>query len=328
MYERKYVIGKCKLVLVLAVLTLVGVLTLMAAMRETRAMAYADSLRAVPEAPVPRAWLGPSDVLTETVYLPLVARNYGGQRYAVIVGIADYPGTGNDLNYTDDDAEDFRQMLLDNGNFEAENIRMRIDSAATEATIQSDITSWLASREYANDLVVFFFSGHGSRGGGHEYLVAYDDVIRDDELDTWLDTLDSTHVVVIADSCYSGGLIGALLLEDVRCKCLPPPPGMEGNTLGGDGFLKNVSQPGRLVLTASAVDEPSVEIGSPFNHGLFSYYLLEALGTSSADTNDSNGWVSGEESYDYLYTRVVGVYPAQHPQESDGITGEVDLTQP
>ena len=268
-------------------------------------------------------------------------------RYAVIVGVADYE-TYSDLHYTDDDAIEFRQALLDRGGFREEDILLLIDSDATKSAVQNGITNWLASREGPDAMVVFFFAGHGAQGpelspideadGFDEYLIPHDyggttnTAIRDDELDAWLDTLDSTQVVVIVDSCYSGGFIGTASIEGVQCRCLPPIGGVRGNVMVGDGFVRDINQPGRLVLTASREDQVSYEFGPPYERGVFTYYLLEALETATADGN-SNGWVSGEEAYDYLAPLVDDLIfdelgEHQNPQESDNVTGEVDLTQP
>ena len=272
------------------------------------------------------------------VYLPLALRDHASGRYAVIVGIADYPGTANDLNYTDDDATEFRQMLLSEGGFQSSDILMLLDSAATSSAIQNAITNWLDSREGPADLVVFFFSGHGSRGPDvsgdeddpyDEYLVAYDTMIRDDVLDSWLDTLESSRQVVIVDSCYSGGLIAASSVQEgLQCRCLPSQGGPLVGVLPGDGFARDVDQSGRVVLTASAETEYSYE-SSGLQNGVFTYYLLDALDDLTADTHDSNGRISAEEAYDYLYPRVRSYLGnVQNPQMSDGVSGEVDLTQP
>jgi hypothetical protein len=268
-------------------------------------------------------------------------------RYAIIVDVAEYEMYG-DLDYADDDARDFRQTSLRLGGFREEDILILTDTLATKAAIRDAITIWLASREGANDLVVFFFSGHGWHGadvspydeadGWDEYLLPCDydytpdTAICDDELDTWLDTLDSNRVVVIVDACFSGGFIEPMSLEGAYCKCVPPMGGVRGSVMVGDGFIKDVDQSGRLVLTASREDQSSWEFGPPYENGAFTYYLLEALETATADGN-SNGWVSGEEAYDYLDPLVENlVYTLlgyrQNPQESDDIAGEVDLTQP
>jgi len=274
-------------------------------------------------------------------------------RYAVIVGVAEYlDPCSPDLAYTDDDATEFRQTLLDRGGFREEDILLLIDSDATKFAIQNGITNWLASREGPDAMVVFFFTGHGAPGPDlspideadnfDEYLIPHDyggttnTAIRDDELDHWLDTLDSTQVVVIVDSCFSGGFIGRRsgdLAKRENCRCLPPIGGVRGNVMVGDGFVRDINRPGRLVLTASREDQVSYEFGPPYEHGAFTYYLLEALEAATADGN-SNGWVSGEEAYDYLASRVdtlvfsVVAGAHQNPQESDNVTGEVDLTQP
>ncbi|TET50568.1 MAG: caspase family protein, partial [Anaerolineales bacterium] len=157
------------------------------------------------------------------LHLPLVFRDYGQKRYAVIVGVADYliygPGTG-DLSYTDDDARDLRQALITYGGFEVANIKLLIDSQGTAANIEDAITNWLAPRENADDLVVFLFSGHGMDGGyllPYEYAGPLSTAIPDWELDGWLDALDSENIVVAIDSCFSGDFIGTLFVDG------PPP---------------------------------------------------------------------------------------------------------
>jgi hypothetical protein len=274
-----------------------------------------------------------------------------GDKYAVIVGIADFL-YGSDLNYTDDDANDFYNILVNRGGFSSANINKMIDSQATKSNIQSAITSWLDSREDADDLVVIFYSAHGSNGtdqspidesdGLDEYLVAHDSysygtMIRDEEFDGWLDNLESNNVVVIVDVCFSGGLISASPEGDGAVRYYPMPgeevPGMAGqgpsaaSVQPGDGFARDVDQSGRIVMTASAEDELSWET-STLQNGVFSYYLVDGLDSSSADTS-SNGWVSAEEAFSYL-NPLVQSYTGnqQNPQMYDGISGAVDLTQP
>jgi len=284
--------------------------------------------------------------LQNPVYLPLALRNAGMAKYAVVIGISDYPDPVNDLTYPDDDAIAFRQELIDDGGFSSANINLLLNSDATKSNIQNAITSWLESREDEDDLVVIFFAGHGTRGtdiapideadGLDECLATYSssgNYIRDDELDTWLDALDSQHVVVVIDSCFSGGFIGAGALgEELRCRCLPPLDGARGEVLPGDSFARDVNRSGRLVLTASSETQSSWE-SSSLGHGVFTYYLLQALDTASADARDGNGWISGEEAHDYLAPRVDSYVFSntgshQNPQRSDGIAGEVDLAKP
>jgi uncharacterized caspase-like protein len=293
-------------------------------------------------------------------YLPLALRGYPAPaaRYAVVVGVSDYlydtlppPCMLEDLPYPREDALAVEQVLLEHGGFEAANVLTLVDSAATKAAIEDAITNWLASRAGPDDLVVVYFGGHGGQlgdvfpyydeaDGVDEFLIPHDwtcsgteTAIADDELDTWLDALESQHVVLMIDSCHSGGFIaaGASVESSCRCRCVPPPPGVAPLPVPGDGLIRDVDQGGRLVLAAAEEDSYSFECDS-LQHGVFSYYLLQALHATAADTHDGNGWVSGEEAFDYLDPRVQAemCYApwSQFPQISDGIPGEEDLTQP
>jgi uncharacterized caspase-like protein len=294
------------------------------------------------------------------VYTPLVVKNYPPpvNRYAVIIGVADYmyddslpPGCFlDDLPYPDDDAEALKQILLNQGGFESANIQTLIDWQATKANIQDAITNWLASRANTNDLVVIAYGGHGGQlgdvapygdeaDGVDEWLIptdwdCTDDMaIADDELDTWLDMINSQHVVLMFDSCFSGGMFayGTQGTSGGRSRCIPPPAGVEVLAVEEPGLPMDIGQSGRLVLTASEEDQESYECDS-LQAGVFSYYLRQALLTNAADTHDLNGWISGEEAYDYLAPRVEAEMCynpwIQNPQLSDGIAGEEDLTQP
>ena len=294
----------------------------------------------------------------ELSFLPLVLRNHPQfDRYAVIVGVADYlyddghPITPclllADLPYPDDDASNFRSTLINRGGFDPANILMLTDSQATKSAIENAITSWLDSREDADDQVVFYFAGHGMRDNEvfpydetdnmdeylipHDWVCDLDSAIADDELDSWLDNLESQHITLLFDSCHSGGMIETRLEgeQDCRCRCLPPVSGVIRRPATADGFASDVDQAGRLILTASAEDEQSWECDS-LQSGVFSYYLRRALRAGSADTN-GNGWVSGEEAFVHLVPGVMAepcYLEWQNPQISDGTSGEEDLTQP
>ncbi len=56
----------------------------------------------------------------------------GGQKYALVVGISNYAGTANDLNYCDDDATDWKAELVSQGY----TVTSLLDLNATAATIE------------------------------------------------------------------------------------------------------------------------------------------------------------------------------------------------
>jgi hypothetical protein len=238
------------------------------------------------------------------------------------------------------------------------NILLLTDSQATKAAIRDAITKWLDVWEDEDTLVVFFFSGHGMYAPDDdgdeddpydEFIAPYDldcdpcypevenpvwlpeTAIRDDELDSWLDELESNQIVIAINSCFSGGMVESMAgtAETLSLGT------RSGDGLGplevGDGFALDVSKPGRVVLMASREDQESWEFGA-LKDGVFTYFLIQALWSSSADLN-GDGFVSVEEAFQYLVNRVDDcVFPEtgyhQNPQMYDGVAGEVSLTCP
>ena len=264
-------------------------------------------------------------------------RNY----YAVICGIADYQGVENDLWFTTNSARSVYQILVESGNWEERNITMLLDSSATKAAIQSAIQN-MATRLDSDDVFLFYFSGHGTAGpeiepfdeldGYDEYLATYDlaevgseeyinfqDLLRDDELGGWLEELPTDDYIVILDSCFSGGTIDGFSVLGL------------GNNVPeqGDGFAEDLLRIAQgqspIALTACDEDEVAYE-SSELGHGVFTYYLLDAMYGRGDDEGNGNGWVSGEECYDYLVNRansymerfgVIDGQYGQHPQLYD-----------
>lgn len=148
---------------------------------------------------------------------------------------------------------------------------------------------WIDEREDAHTEIVIYFSGHGGQvndmspldePGDHadEFLSAYDmndtpqfvNYLLDDDLDTQLAALESEHLAVIVDACFSGGL--------------------------------DISNPHYAFLAASLEDQSSWE-SSELEHGVATYYITEALLSGGGDTN-GDGWLSVQELYNYANGRV------------------------
>lgn len=255
--------------------------------------------------------------------------------YGLIVGVADYPG-GGDLRFTDDDAREMRDALLRYPNWEEANIQLLLDSAATKSAIQTAIQQ-IGVMADSDDVVLFFFSGHGTTGldvepldeadGVDEYLCSYGSTssqfIRDDELSEWLGELPTTNVVVILDTCFSGGQIK---VQGGTAKALPGTP--SGAVQQGDGFTADLTQrlaprdmddhAGCVVLTASDDDELSYEL-SLLRNGLFSFFAIRGL--EKYWDGDGNGEVSAEELFVYSWVGVRWLGGRldidQHPQMHD-----------
>ncbi len=232
------------------------------------------------------------------------------ERWAVIVGVSEYehfiplplfPDSElYDLPYADNDAQALYQRL--HPLWGQDHVKLLVNDQAAKADIEDAILSWLDPREDANDVVLFYFSGHGGQYGAHEYLSPHDALpdsytgdIRDDELASWLDQLESRQVVTILDICNSGGFIGEL------------------------------AGAGRVILTASDRDEDAWAYPS-LEHGVFSYYLLQGFEESAAVDANGDDIISAEELFYYARSHVIANNGRdQHPQISDGYAGELAL---
>src|SRR3954452_4875181 len=147
--------------------------------------------------------------------------------------------------------------------------RLLADEAATRAGIEAAFAELTACAP--SDTVVISFSGHGSES--HE-LITYDADIYDlartavplDTLTEWFSRIPAKRLIMLLDCCFSGGM-GAKVLHVEAV-----PRRLESV----EGRLAQMSGAGRIIITASAADEPAWE-NPRTGHGYFTHFLLEAL---------------------------------------------------
>jgi hypothetical protein len=153
--------------------------------------------------------------VAESAGPPRIANVQGGPRiFAVMVGISDYGGTGNnDLAFTDDDATDLAAALRAQGVLNPASVVLT-NAEGTVEGIRRAIER-VGAQAGPNDLFMFFYSGHGQQedtqvsaiepDGRNETLAVRDGMITDDQLAEWLRPIQARLTMVILDSCYSGG---------------------------------------------------------------------------------------------------------------------------
>lgn len=243
------------------------------------------------------------------------------QIWGLVIGISDYSEV-EDLSYARRDAEAIAAWLLD-ANVPADHIRLLTDTASPAGEDPSDGTAvavdtrlatlvnvreglgWLRQMANQDDLVVIHFSGHGYQGaddnmderdGVDEFFVLHDTraaakddtALRDDEFGRFLDRIESEHVLVFFDSCYSGGLSRSLA------------PGSRATGEVVDVF-SDFKLEGRLILSASSENQDAFE--SPqLEHGVLTHFLLDGL-DGAADLNQ-DGHITVWELYEYVRSEV------------------------
>jgi parallel beta-helix repeat protein len=217
------------------------------------------------------------------------------------------------------DMKDLTEVLTKNG-WEKDNIYTLLEEEATKEAILDDSFQWLRDHgEDEDDLIVFFFSGHGyylttdeppvdEPDGRDEIIAPWDPDMNgwnpelffvDDELSAKFDTLKSKNIVIIMHTCHAGGWI--------------------------DG-TSDLCGSGRVVLVSCGVDEISIWMIYPI-HWLFPYYCIQGL-KGLADLNNDK-LITAEELFSYTINPVqfrskiknwmtTGVADVQHPELYDG----------
>jgi PKD repeat protein len=259
-----------------------------------------------------------------------------GSKYAIIVGVANYPPPTPVLGYTDDDAVAFGQRLATLPGWDADNILVLTNLQATTVAFRAalDIVSSIAS---ADDTLLVFFSGHGNyyldgngdeADGYDEALLFYDTALLDDTLAVWLEDATTLKIAVFIDACFSGGQLDSRAVRS----CVPNQDGGFAEDLARVAGLgtKDLDRVPRQIVavTASRFDQTSWELAT-LQHGIFTYYLLQALGGSADAAGDMDGLTSVEECFAYLEPRVAShaaaIGESQLPQMLDRCPGELEL---
>ncbi|MEM3700871.1 MAG: caspase family protein [Candidatus Bathyarchaeia archaeon] len=241
----------------------------------------------------------------QTTFEPLTAspKPAAGSKWAVIIGIADYQGTGSDLWHPDEDAKEMYTELTRQRGYPKSNVKLLLNKAATASAIVNAI-NWLIANEKAGDEVVFFYSGHGYRApdsdgwdsdvesdGYDEMIVTYDFYgLPDGWFKEKFAAIESTKFALMFGSCHSGGMFD------------------DDDDLQGTG---------RIIVSACKADQYGwdyLQLGNT----LWGYYFVdEALLDNRANTV--------ETAYAYAYPRVIAVQPDSQPQLYDNYPGEFIL---
>ena len=206
------------------------------------------------------------------------------KRYALVIGT-------DPMAFCTNDAEDMSSVLEDHG----WNVKVYKGLSATKENILNGI-QWLADQSDSDDIVLFFFSGHGATRVIADY---YNKPIFLIELKlAFLKINPLTTQVLIFDTCHAGTLNVGADVPKFRLKYFYydgeyPDGDEEFEKYGFFGF----NGTGRVVLAACKGFQYSY--GDPYlRNGVFTYYLVEALRNKETDTN-KNGWISEKEAFDY-----------------------------
>ena len=211
----------------------------------------------------------------------ILGENVTGSRYAIVIGISDYPYTVNDLSYCDDDAREMAYALTDIYGFDQANVTLLLNETANRSNILTAIED-IDDLDNSEDEVVFFFSGHGMKGKADdedkeridEAIVTHDGPIWDGELKAAFSGYTTSRIIFVFDTCLSGGM------------------------------KKDLEAPGRVIAMATTESRSAIE-SHELENGEFTYYFVDlGMLQGKADIYDHDGYsdiadVTVEEAFDY-----------------------------
>ncbi|WAS96160.1 caspase family protein [Nannocystis punicea] len=215
--------------------------------------------------------------------------------YALIVGIEKYrdvtPAGGART-----DAEKFAELARVTLGVPEDNIKVLLDDRASRTDIAKQMR-WLQANVPSGGRVYFYFSGHGAPEptSGVSYIVPFDgdpQYLKDTAIPMTevlgdLEKTKAKDVLALADSCFSGAGGRSVLAPGTR-------PLVR---------VEDVKPQTRVAMLSAS---SGAEISGPAadgSGGLFSKYLIEAIGSGQGDIN-GDGQISLKELAEWIGPRV------------------------
>ena len=222
------------------------------------------------------------------------------KKMALLIGVSEYGAGIPPLLSALNDVQAMERVLRNPnlGNFAQVERLLNPDSVAMRIAIQK-----LFKNAGKEDLLLFFFSGHGITNDDDHLYLATRNTAKDNFEATAVDanfiqtqskSCYSKRQVLILDACYSGAFAN----------------GWHTKSIGVD-IKKQLGAEGRVVLTSSGATQTSfAQEGATLS--LYTQYLVEGIETGAADT-DNDGNIHVQELHTYAKAKVQAVKPNMTP---------------
>ena len=216
--------------------------------------------------------------------------------YAVIVGVSSYKdGSIPNLKFAGKDATAFYDFLRSPaaGAVPAEDMALLVNTKATRSNIIRELVEKL-TRATKEDLVVFYFSGHGKNGEFENagYLLGYDTeadnepatAVSMEEVRSKIDRSAAKMKISYIDACHAGLFKSSGAKGDANDNAEIIKAYTEGLANAGDG---------NVAFLASSARQQSLE-DETLGHGVFTYYLIKGLqGEADKEQAEAAGYNNG-----------------------------------
>lgn len=232
------------------------------------------------------------------------------RRIALLIGNTDYKEDNylKKLITPAQNIRDFERVLKDPERCGFTDVIMLENASKTQA--ERRILE-LFTKKGHDDLLLFYFAGHGVKSSDGALYFAMHESERDYLEATAVaaafvkNSMSKTfaeRVVVILDCCFSGAFGGTMSTL--------------GESVGLQDELDSKGT-GKVILTATnetqyAWDRTTDEVIGSADHSVFTRYLIEGLTTGDADRN-SSGEITIDELYRYIHDQMLQNFPKQNP---------------
>jgi len=231
---------------------------------------------------------------------------------SLLVGVNFYQDrTVPALKFAVNDAQELSQVLDEiSYGFQAHHKDVLLSASAAEnQALRRNILrelAWKAQQATEKDLLLFYFSGHGTLSEGDAYLCPSDteaDFIKDTAipLKRVREILDESRApvkILIFDACHLGVPLGAKEMKGETKE-------LEENGKAFAEITKNIFEGvrGLAMLASSAREEVSIEVAE-LRHGLFTHFLLEALRNHRTLDENGDARISVTEVFDRVASKL------------------------
>ena len=226
---------------------------------------------------------------------------------ALLIGVSEYQPGLNPLPAAVQDVEAVRRVLVnpEMGGFADADVTVLKNPQPQD--IRNAIYDLFANRQ-KDDLLLFYFSGHGIKDDRGNLYFATRDTRKDNgklvtplavaarTLHENINDSRSQRQVIILDCCFSGAIAQGMSVKDD----------------GSVNVQEQLGGKGRAILTSSTSTQYSFEQeGSELS--IYTRYLVEGVNTGVAD-KDGDGWISIDELHEYAKCKVQETSPAMTPE--------------
>lgn len=220
--------------------------------------------------------------------------------YLMAVGINRYKNPALNLNYASADAGGFVDIIENKSSklFDRVEVISLSDELATRGNILEELTK-LADKVKPQDVLFFYFAGHGSMLDNNFYFIPTnvtklynEDKLKKEalfagDLQQKLKDVPALKQLVIIDACQSGAGVELLAQRGAS----------------EEKALAQLSRSTGIHVLAAAGSEQFATEFKELGHGLFTYILLEAL-NGAADGAPKDGKITINELKSYLEDQV------------------------